>query len=57
MIGAAGAWASLGPRWRVVSEASVGAPVRPVTASDSGASAVGVSGVQLGVALGVGASL
>jgi hypothetical protein len=50
-----GAWARLGGAWRLVAEVSLGAPVRPVTASDAGDTATGVSGLAIGGALGVAA--
>jgi hypothetical protein len=52
-----GGWARLGGAWRLVAEASLGAPVRPVSATDAGATATGVSGVSVGGAIGVAASL
>jgi hypothetical protein len=55
--GAIGGWLHLGGPWRVVTEASVGAPIRAVTASDAGETATGVSGVAFGFALGVAAAL
>jgi hypothetical protein len=55
--GAAGAWLALGPGWKVLAEASLGAALRPVTASDRGSAASGVCGIQLGAALGLAASL
>jgi hypothetical protein len=50
-----GAWARLGGAWRVVAEASVGAPLRPVTASDAGSTVTGISGVSIGAAFGLAA--
>jgi hypothetical protein len=50
-------WARLGGAWRLVAEASLGAPVRPVSATDDGATATGVSGLSIGGAIGVAASL
>jgi hypothetical protein len=55
--GGIGGWVSLSAPWRVVAEATVGAPVRAVTASDAGTVATGVSGVVAGVAIGLGAAL
>lgn len=52
-----GGWARLGGVWRLVAEASLGAPVRPVRATDVGATATGVSGLSIGGAIGVAASL
>jgi hypothetical protein len=47
----------IGGPWRIVGEAAVGGPVHAVTAIDTGQTATGVSGVTLGLALGVGATL
>jgi hypothetical protein len=57
LSGTLGGWVRVGGPWRMVADASVGAPVHAVTASDSGVTATGVSGVTLGFALGVGATL
>ena len=55
--GTLGGWVRVGGPWRLVADAIVGAPVHAVTASDSDKTATGVSGLTLGVALGVGATL
>ncbi len=55
--GTLGGWVRVGGPWRLVADAIVGAPVHAVTANDSGQTATGVSGLTLGVALGVGATL
>ena len=55
--GALGGWVRIGGPWRIVADAAVGAPVHAVTASDGSETATGVSGVTLGVELGVGATL
>ena len=57
LSGTLGGWARIGGPWRIVAVASVGAPVHGVTAIDSGETATGVSGVTLGLALGVAATL
>ncbi len=57
LSGALGGWIRIGATWRVIAEAIVGAPIHAVTASDSGSTATGVSGVDLGGELGVGATL
>ncbi len=57
LSGALGGWVQIGGPWRVVAEAIVGAPIHAVTASDSGSTATGVSGVEVGGELGVGATL
>jgi hypothetical protein len=55
--GTLGGWVRVGGPWRIVADAAVGAPVHAVTASDSGTTATGVSGLTIGLALGVGATL
>jgi hypothetical protein len=55
--GVAGAWLGIGAPWRLVAEVAAGLPLRAVAATDSGATATGVSGLQLGFALGLGAAL
>jgi hypothetical protein len=55
--GALGGWGRLGGPWRLVGEVALGAPVRPVAATDEGAAATGVAGLSLGAALGIGATL
>lgn len=57
LSGTLGGWVRIGGPWRIVGEAAVGAPVHAVTARDSGETTTGVSGVTLGLALGVGAAL
>jgi hypothetical protein len=57
LSGTVGGWARIGGPWRIVGEAAVGAPVHAVTATDTRQTATGVSGVTLGLALGVGAAL
>jgi hypothetical protein len=57
MSGTLGGWARLGGPWRIVADAAVGAPIHSVTASDAHETATGVSGVTLGLALGVGVTL
>jgi len=57
LSGTLGGWLRVGGPWRIVADAAVGGPVHAVTASDSGATATGVSGVTLGLALGVGATM
>ena len=57
MSGTLGGWARLGGPWRIVADASVGAPIHSVTASDTYKTATGVSGITLGLALGVGVTL
>jgi hypothetical protein len=52
-----GGWRRLGGPWSLVAEAGLGAPVRAVTASDAGSTATGVSGLTVGAALGVAATL
>jgi hypothetical protein len=55
--GTLGGWIQIHPPWRLVAETLVGTPVHAVTASDSGSTTTGVSGVVLGFELGVGATL
>jgi hypothetical protein len=57
LSGTLGGWVRIGGPWRIVGEAAVGGPVHAVTATDTGHTATGVSGVTLGLALGVGAAL
>ncbi len=57
MSGTLGGWARLGGPWRIVADAAVGAPIHSVTASDAHETATGVSGITLGLALGVGVTL
>lgn len=55
--GAVGGWVRIGGPWHVVAEATAGAPVRAVAATDVGSRATGVSGVALGAELGVSVTL
>jgi hypothetical protein len=57
MSGALGGWVRIGAPWRLVAETTVGTPVHGVTATDSGSTATGLSGVEIGVALGLAATL
>jgi hypothetical protein len=57
LSGTLGAWVRIGGPWRIVADASVGGPVHAVTATDWGETATGVSGVTLGLAVGVGVTL
>ncbi len=57
MSGALGGWVRIGGPWRIVGDAAVGAPIHAVTAIDASVPATGVSGVTLGFAIGVGATL
>jgi hypothetical protein len=57
MSGALGGWVRIGAPWRLVAETTVGTPIHAVTASDSGSTATGLSGVEVGVALGLAATL
>jgi hypothetical protein len=57
VAGAAGGWLALGAGWKLLGEASIGGALRPVTASDRGSATSGITGVQLGAAFGVAASL
>lgn len=50
-------WARIGDSWRLVGEATVGGPIRGVTASDSGAVVTGIRGAVVGFALGIGTRL
>ena len=54
---AVGGWRRLGGPWRLVGEVALGVPLRAVTASDTGMTATGVSGVSFGATLGVAATL
>jgi hypothetical protein len=55
--GYVGGWRRLDGPWSLVVEAGLGAPLRAVTASDQGATVTGVSGLTVGAALGVAATL
>jgi hypothetical protein len=55
--GALGGWIQIYAPWRLVAETLVGAPIHAVTALDSGSTATGVSGLALGLELGVAATL
>ncbi len=57
LSGTLGAWVRVGGPWRIVADASVGGPVHAVAATDWGTTATGVSGVTLGLAVGVGVTL
>jgi hypothetical protein len=50
-------WVRIGSSWRLVGEATGGAPLHAVTASDAGAVVTGIRGVVMGLALGVGMRL
>ncbi len=60
-----GGWARLAGPWRIVADATVGAPIHSVTASDTRETATGdtretatgVSGITVGLAVGVGVTL
>ena len=54
LSGTLGGWVRIGGPWRIVADAAVGAPIHSVTASDTHQAATGVSGITLGLALGVG---
>jgi hypothetical protein len=55
--GTLGGWLRLGGPWRIVADVAAGAPVQAVTASDAGRTATGISGLVLGLAVGVAATL
>jgi hypothetical protein len=57
LSGTLGGWARIGGPWRLVVEAAVGAPVHGVTARDYRDVPTGVSGVTIGLAIGVAATL
>jgi hypothetical protein len=53
LAGGLGGWVRIAPSWSLVGEATGGAPLHAVTASDSGTVVTGVRGLVLGGALGV----
>ena len=57
MSGTLGGWVRVVGPWRIVGDAAVGAPILGVTATDANDTATGVSGVTLGFAVGVAATL
>jgi hypothetical protein len=57
LSGTLGGWARIGGPFRIVAEAAVGAPVHGVSAKDWNDIATGVSGVTVGLAIGVAATL
>jgi hypothetical protein len=57
LSGTLGSWVRIGGPWRIVADATLGAPVLGVTAIDSNKVATGVSGVTIGLAIGVAATL
>ncbi len=57
LSGTVGGWVRIGSPWRLAGELAVGAPLHAVTATDSGATAVSLSGLLVGVAVGIAAEL
>jgi hypothetical protein len=57
LSGTVGGWVRIGGPWRIVADAAVGAPVHGVTATDWNQITTGVSGVTIGLAIGIAATL
>jgi hypothetical protein len=57
LSGVVAGWVRIGPPWRLAGEIAIGAPLHTVTATDSGTTAVSLSGLLVGVAVGIAAEL